>query len=674
LPLLAGACFFVLQVDPFGLTGPQEQDVPEPPAAQGSASSGSAGADAGPAGAAESVPDELLVRYRPGVEGKERAETRAAVGATLERTMPEPALELVELAGSTPMEAAMNELEADPDVLYAEPNYLRSASAVPDDELFGTLWALENGGQLVAGRAGPSDADIDASEAWDVVTGESGVTVAVVDSGVAYDHPDLAANVWANARESSGSPGVDDDGNGRVDDVRGWDFVDRDNDPSDANGHGTHVAGTIGARGNDGRGVSGVSWRVSLLPVRVLRPDGSGSVSDAIAGYWYAVRAGARVINVSLGGSGLSRAEADAIAGARDTLFVVAAGNDGTDNDAVPKYPCNHPAANIVCVAATGRDDALAGFSNFGAASVDLAAPGEDIVSTHSDGGYAIRTGTSMAAPHVAGVAALLFARLPGASVAEVKGRLLGGVDPRTSLGGRTVTGGRLNAFGALSSSAPGRPPAESQPVSSPGIVPLPSLLPGQPPSPPAPPAPPPVPASPSTVPARPAPVPSPPPAAPAATPSPAQAPAQTPGPASSGPGPAPPAGQPAPAAREGGGGRSPALGEPIVRDRTPPQVRLTLVRRQRLATLLGKGLPLVVRCSERCTIAPQLRVQGRAGVTLGLRRLAEAGQSKVTLTVSGAARTTLRRAGRGRLFLSLRVADRAGNSRTFMRTVEVRG
>ncbi len=221
--------------------------------------------------------------------------------------------------------------------------------------------------------------------AWDLIRGGA-VTVAVVDTGVAYDHPELAPNMWVNPGETGGgreTNGVDDDGNGFVDDWRGWDFVGEDNDPRDYNGHGTHVAGTIGARGNNATGVVGVNWQVRILPVRVCDGTGICTLFDVARGFIYAAAMGARVVNASLGGP-FSDYMGEAIAGAPDTLFVVAAGNGSADNDdpSTPTYPCNYPYPNVICVAATDQDDRLAWFSNYGATSVDLGAPGVNILGT----------------------------------------------------------------------------------------------------------------------------------------------------------------------------------------------------------------------------------------------------------------------------------------------------
>jgi len=279
------------------------------------------------------------------------------------------------------VESAIASLEQQADVLYAEPNYIYEATDIPNDPSFGQLWGLNNNGQTVDGVAGTPDADIDAPEAWDTETGSSNVVVAVVDSGITHDHPDLAPNMWSNPGEIPGN-GTDDDGNGRVDDTRGWDFVANDNDPFDLNLHGSHVAGTIGAQGDNNIGVAGVNWDVALMALRVLNNAGSGTNANITAAFNYAGSNGADVVNASLSGGGFSQAMSDAITGAPNTLFVVAAGNDGSNNNTTPVFPCNYTAANNICVAATTSTDALAAFSNRGATHVDLAAPGTSIFSS----------------------------------------------------------------------------------------------------------------------------------------------------------------------------------------------------------------------------------------------------------------------------------------------------
>jgi subtilisin family serine protease len=429
----------------------------------------------------EAAAGEVIVRFGAGADSSERADARRSVGAELERTLPVSGLELLVLPEGRSVSGSVGRLQDSPDVAYAEPNFYRGSGATPNDPYFPDLWGLQSVGQPVHGGFGAPDADIDAPEAWDSTTGSANVIVAVVDSGIDQDHPDLRDNTWTNPGETGAgreSNGRDDDGNGRVDDWRGWDWVEGDNSPADANGHGTHVAGTIAARGNDGAGVAGVSWRTRLMALRVLGADGSGTVADIVSAYGYASRNGAAVVNASLGGSGLSRSEADAIAAARNTLFVVAAGNGGDDgvgddNDAAPFYPCNHGASNLVCVAATGREDALARFSNFGTSSVDLAAPGTNVVSAQPGGSYAFYSGTSMATPHVAGAAALVLAARPGARPTEVRQALLDGAERRPTLAGKLATGARLNARGALDGSPPQSPPVPVPAPDTPSLPPV---------------------------------------------------------------------------------------------------------------------------------------------------------------------------------------------------------
>jgi subtilisin family serine protease len=326
------------------------------------------------------VDGEVVVRFAASSSAAERQEVRASLDATRSQSLGMDGLQLLKLRSDS-VQSAIANLEQRSDVLYAEPNYIYEAGAVPDDPRFDELWGMNNTGQIVNGTSGTPDADIDAPEAWDTETGSSNVVVAVVDTGIAYDHPDLAPNMWSNPGETPGN-GTDDDGNGFVDDTRGWDFVSSDSDPFDLNLHGSHVAGTVGAQGNNNEGVAGVNWDVSLMALRVLNNAGSGTNAAIAAAFNYAGDNGADVVNASLGGGGFSQSILDAIKGAPNTLFVVAAGNEGSNNNTNPVFPCNYTAANNVCVAATDSDDDLASFSNFGATHVDLAAPGTSILSS----------------------------------------------------------------------------------------------------------------------------------------------------------------------------------------------------------------------------------------------------------------------------------------------------
>ena len=333
-----------------------------------------------------------------------------------------------------------------------------TATTVGDDPSFGSLWGLHNTGQT----GGTAGADIDAPEAWDLFRGDGSVVVGVADTGIDYNHPDLAPNMWRNPAETAGD-GVDNDGNGYVDDVYGWDFFNGDSNPADDNGHGTHVAGTIAAAGNNGLGVVGVNWNAKVMALKFLGADGSGTLSGAVAAVNYATKMRAtygvnvRVTNHSWGTGGYSSSLYDAMkkAGTSGILAVAAAGNGGDDgagddNDVTPSYPASFDLDCVVSVAATDHNDRLASFSNYGDVSVDLAAPGVSILSTAPGGTYERLSGTSMATPHVAGVAALAWGYRPGASYHDVRSALLAGADAKASLSGKVLTGGRLNASGTL--------------------------------------------------------------------------------------------------------------------------------------------------------------------------------------------------------------------------------
>ncbi len=359
---------------------------------------------------------------------------------------------LVRSYGAT-AETVQGVLASNPRVDKFEADALQQLQAVPNDPSYGRLWGLENVGQT-GGRA---DADIDAAAAWNLSTGSRSVVVAVIDTGVDTNHPDLRANTWRNPGEIAGN-GLDDDRNGFADDVYGYDFANNDANPMDDNSHGTHVAGTIGASGNNGAGVAGVNWATSIMALKFLRGDGSGYTSDAVRAVNYATMmrtrygVNVRVTNNSWGGAGYSTALGDAItaSGNAGILFVAAAGNDSQNNDAAANYPSNYTAANLIAVAASDANDNLASFSNYGAATVDLAAPGVSIYSTIPGSRYDSYSGTSMATPHVSGVAALAWALAPNATVAEVRSAILEGADRLALLQGKMVTGGRLNAYNTL--------------------------------------------------------------------------------------------------------------------------------------------------------------------------------------------------------------------------------
>ncbi len=416
--------------------------------------------------ALDHVPGEILIRYADQAPPGAVAAAMTRVAAVPVRTFPVIGVQLWRLGAGVSVDKALRVLGRRPSrsaIVYAEPNYVLRASDFPSDPLIGELWGLHNVGQT----GGTTDADIDAPDAWDVRTDAPGVVVGVIDSGIDYTHEDLAANMWTNPGEIAGD-GIDNDGNGYVDDVIGWDFVADDNDPMDDFGHGTHVAGTIGAVGDNGIGVVGVTWTVTLMPLKFLDASGEGTTADAIEAILYAASfqdAGGekivRITNNSWGGGRRSNALQDAIE-ASGAVFVAAAGNGGGSHK---HYPAAYSLANIISVAATDDDDQLASFSNFHGSWVDLGAPGVSILSADIGNGYVLRSGTSMAAPHVSGAAALVMAEFPGLTNDDVKGQLLDTVDLVPALDGKTVTGGRLNAAAAVGGS-PDSTPADTTPPS----------------------------------------------------------------------------------------------------------------------------------------------------------------------------------------------------------------
>ncbi|MCZ6530258.1 MAG: S8 family serine peptidase [Chloroflexi bacterium] len=402
------------------------------------------------------VPGEILVKWERALTGLSKAMARDYVAGLTVREFSEIGWEHIEIDPTMDVQTAIQKILQQPGVIAAEPNYiLHGFATVPDDFRFDLQWALQNTGQTVDGIAGTAGADISATTAWDLRTTSPNVVVAVLDSGITLNHSDLSANLWVNPGETAGN-GIDDDGNGKIDDVNGWDFVNGDNNPTDdeTNLHGTHVSGIVGAKGNDGSGIAGITWTVQLMSLKILDASNSGTTADAISAGQYAQAEGAQIINASFGGPNFSQAAKDAI-DAFSGLFVASAGNDGTDNDVTPVYPACFTSTNIVAVAATDQNDALASFSNFGTTCVDLAAPGVNIFSDNSVGFVSVLDGTSFSAPMVSGVAALLKAQEPNRSTAEIRSAILDNVDAKASLSGKVATGGRLNARAALAALAP---------------------------------------------------------------------------------------------------------------------------------------------------------------------------------------------------------------------------
>jgi subtilisin family serine protease len=447
--------------------------------------------------AADSVPNELLVKFKPvtaetaviqaidAVQGAIIAHRGEVVSAGLwaenrsvyRSFLGDPDLFHVKVPPTLGTEKAIIELMSNANVEYAEKNYIYYADTIPNDPYFSLQWGLHNTGQ----SGGTADADIDAPEAWDIFTGSSDNTIAIIDTGIDYAHVDLQPNIWTNPGETGGgkeTDGIDNDGNGYIDDWRGWDFINNDNNPMDDRYpyyHGTHVAGIAGARGNDGAGVAGVCWNANLMPLKFLGYDGQGYTADAISAIDYAISMGAQVINASWGSTSYSAALYQAIERAMTSgiLFVAAAGNavpplPPNNTDTTPNYPSCYDLDNIISVLATTDTDTLSAFSNYGSYSVDLGAPGgEDgtqnpynIYSTKQGNSFQCLAGTSMATPFVSGGAALVLGQRPTIDWWQAKTIILKSVDTKSALIGKARTHGRLNVLNVLNYSTPVLPDA----------------------------------------------------------------------------------------------------------------------------------------------------------------------------------------------------------------------
>ncbi|TRY32338.1 S8 family serine peptidase [Aliiglaciecola sp. M165] len=403
----------------------------------------------------EYVPDEILVMFSSAFTFQEAEEIVSEYGYELTSQVSKSAgVYLVSLPEGTDVISVQQKLLQHREIRVAEPNIIYYTQIIPDDPDFTSLWGLNNTGQ----NGGLADVDVNAPEAWERSTGSSNVIVAVIDTGVDYTHPDLVDNMWVNPNEVAGN-GIDDDSNGYIDDIYGIDTVNDDTDPMDDHYHGTHVAGTIGARGNNADGVVGVNWDISIIACKFLNSGGSGSLSDAVEclDYLHDLKTNHNVdivlSNNSWGGGGFSTALETAIAlqNDADIIFVAAAGNSSNNNDISPSYPASYEGDNIVSVAAIDRSGNLANFSNYGATSVDIGAAGVDVYSTLPGNTYGSLSGTSMASPHVAGVLALIKADQAQLSMTQLITKLYEDAEPLASLNGLTLTGdqAKLDLIGA---------------------------------------------------------------------------------------------------------------------------------------------------------------------------------------------------------------------------------
>src|SRR3954447_14683299 len=576
---------------------------------------------------------QIIVKYAAGADAHERADARADADVVAAGSLPLARTQVVAPARGTSVSDAVADLERSPDVDYAEPDAPRTAAAPPDDPSFSWQWSLQNTGSIFNRRStsnrpnylGTAGDDIDVMKAWDQGFTKSDVTVGVVDSGVDLVHPDLRANLVSSNNK---------------------DYVDGDTTPYDQNGHGTHVAGIIGAVGDNGIGVAGVDWTASILPVRVLNASGSGSVSTVVSGYNWAAGHGALIVNVSLGGSTPSQTEYDALRNASNTLFVVAAGNDAANVDTTDSYPCAYDLPNVLCVAATDADDNLAYFSDYGAQSVDLAAPGVDILSTYpialsADPSFPYKwlSGTSMATPEVAGAAALVLDQDPSLTPWQLREKLTSSVEKVPALEGKVASGGRLDVAAALTQPVPtvaAPNPGSTAPAARGAATPVAPAPPAAPAT-PAPAAPQPAPAA---APSRPAPV--------------TTAPTTTP--------------------------VAPAV------DRTAPTVALSLSTRGALTALLKGRLRVRTSVSERASVLVEVRLDARTAKKLHLKatttgvRIATgratitgAGTTSVTLKLTSAAKRALARAAGVKATLTATATDAAGNRGARGRTLTIK-
>ncbi len=405
---------------------------------------------------------EILVRFRAGVTQHTIESITQRLNDQIEDQIESVAgLEVIEDEDGKDAESLVAQYRNLPEVEYAELNSEikldhedgghRHVHA--DDEMFSRQWGLFNSGQ----NGGTAGADISAMRAWAVTKGSDQVVVAVLDSGVDYSHPDLVNNIWSRPPIIMAYRDDDLTPEGPINDVHGFNVVEDNGDPMDDNGHGTHCAGIIGAEGGNGIGIAGVNWRVKIMPLKFMDAEGTGTTKDAIEAINYVIdrkRAGVnvRIISASWGSTAKSRALEDVIRIAYEEgiLFVAAAGNSSSDNDQTPHYPSSYNLGNVISVAALNRRDELASFSNYGAKSVHIAAPGEEILSTWLKNGFEEKKGTSMATPFVAGVAALVLAENPKMSVDDLRALLLKSVDPIPSLKGKVSSGGRINAAKAV--------------------------------------------------------------------------------------------------------------------------------------------------------------------------------------------------------------------------------
>lgn len=415
----------------------------------------------------EAVPGEYIVKLKEGVSFSSKQALSANLKAYVKSEIPRLNVVVVQRPTFELSASAIEMMAANSNVEIVEPNYIYRVNRLPNDPSLGRLWGLVNVGQTDGRGTGIAGMDIDAERAWDITTGSENVLIAVIDTGIDYTHPDLQQNIWQNQAEANGEAGVDDDGNGFIDDIYGWDFTrgEGDSDPIDDHGHGTHCAGTIGARGDDGAGIVGVNWQTKLMGVKFLGADGSGTLEGALRSIDYATLMGAKVLSNSWGGGGPSETLREAIVRSHEAgaVFVAAAGNSSSNNDERGHYPSNYDVPNVISVAALDNKGQLASFSNYGKRTVHVAAPGVNVYSSILRGEYASWSGTSMATPHVSGIVGLLLANEPNLTNVEIKERLISTIKPISGIKSRVKAGGITSAYNALTNTV--APPDPNDPA-----------------------------------------------------------------------------------------------------------------------------------------------------------------------------------------------------------------
>ncbi|MFG1491988.1 S8 family serine peptidase [Halobacteriovorax sp. GFR7] len=434
--------------------------------------------------AADYVPGELIVKLKKDVS-VESFFGQSLHGSSLDRRIELTSGDLYVVKFNESLvsiDAIAKQMNERAEVEYAEPNFIyeivkpivhtnvleeilsyntssdEGVYYTPADEKFGQLWGLKNtGSNAPRGVSGVEGADVDALRAWEITQGDRAIKIAVIDTGIDYNHPDLRDQMWTNEGEIPGN-GIDDDGNGYVDDIHGYDFANNDGDPMDGHSHGTHCAGTIGASHN-AIGVAGVMRDVQFVGIKFLTDSGSGSTEAAIKSIDYATKIGVDIMSNSWGGGGRSEALKEAIERANEAgiVFTAAAGNSSTDNDSKPHYPSNYNVDNVISVAATTAADELASFSCYGRSTVHIGAPGHEILSTVKGGRYASYSGTSMATPHVSGVIGLFLSENKGLTPLEIRNKVMVTSDPVAALRGKTINAGRINAYNLLTDTVPER-------------------------------------------------------------------------------------------------------------------------------------------------------------------------------------------------------------------------